>query len=345
MILVIVESLSSTTFNKEIAGIKITPFLDSISAASDVVFFPNIVTQVKAGMSSDGQLMYNTGLYPLSRGVASTSSVLPKVNSLATCLKRKENDIAVELIGENELVWNHVSTNHSWGYDALYANLASIKPCGMVDLKCADHQIFSKAKELLLTQAQPSLMTICTISMHGPFDESDTGRFKNCVDRYGVSHCAFWEMTRRFDEEFSKFYEFLQESGLFDNTVIVVVSDHTPHGAIMPDCKSNTIPLLILNSGITYKKTVVAGQIDVYPTIIDAMGYYDDCEWRGFGHSLFRSQKGIVGYTQIGGWYGVGQEKDSVEIARIKMGHYLSEKILTGTNGDFSEQYREKIKW
>jgi phosphoglycerol transferase MdoB-like AlkP superfamily enzyme len=136
-------------------------------------------------------------------------------------------------------------------------------------------------------------------------------------------------MTYRFDYELGKFIHFLKEQGLYDNSVIVIVSDHAPHSYADQPTFSKAIPFIVLNSGIHYESNVLAGQIDVYPTILDIMGKLDDSPWPGFGHSLFRKQTGVVGYTRSDGE--LFSEKTPIDITeqkRIKLGRELSEKIL-----------------
>lgn len=83
LIMIIVESLSSHVINKSVNGESVTPFLDSLINNNGTIYFPNIVTQVKNGSSSDGQLMYNTGLYPMRSEVTVAISSLKRIHSLA----------------------------------------------------------------------------------------------------------------------------------------------------------------------------------------------------------------------------------------------------------------------
>lgn len=333
LILIIVESFSSLTIGKEVNGEKITPFIDSILVSKDVVFFPNLISQVKGGVSSDAQLMYNTGIYPLSKGASVMTSRLPLLPSLASAFKR--DGVAVELVGESSSLWNHKKTSVAWGYDTLYHSLAVGKSGGYFPM--ADHYIFEKAKEVVESDKKLRMLTICTLSMHGLFSESDLGRFDPYLTGETIDMCAYWEMTRRFDDELRGFVDFLKEKRLYDSSVIAIVGDHNPH--VMADSDYTPVPFLILNSGVSFASSVIAGQVDVYPTILDVMGLYGEkTVWPGVGHSLFRDRKGIVGYTRGGKWC-VSGKKDSIEVARIREGHDLSEKIQSGISGDFSTMF------
>lgn len=323
LILIIVESLSSTTINKVVQNQRLMPFLDSIVKSEDAIVFDNICSQVKNGMSSDGQLMYNTGFYPLSIGIASFAS-LPISYALADHISRPGTK--VELIAEDAEFWNHRVTNKAWGYDSLDHSIA-IKNGQLRPFAEADSLVFKRAKEIL-KQQDVAMMTICTYGMHGPYSAGDLESFHPEEIGQSVDVCGFWEMTRRFDHELEGFISFLQQSNLYDDSVVVIVSDHTPH-MYRHTTLSKAIPFIVLNSGVHFESSVLAGQIDVYPTMLDVMGKLDNSPWPGFGHSLFRKQSGVVGYTSYNGqWFGSHYPIDSDEKKRIMLGHKLSEKIL-----------------
>lgn len=343
LILIVVESFTSQTFNKDITGIRLTPYIDSLSVAKGTVFVPNLAIQTRGGVSSDAQLMFNTGLYPLSRGAATFESRMPDLPSLATYVKQIGNGQgrAIEVIGEDPEVWNHHKTSMAWGYDTLYHSLANGNP-EKSRYGVADHYIFKKVKEILETDKQVRMLTICTLSMHGTYTEVDLGRFRPEQAGESLDMCAFYEMTKRFDEEIRNFISFLKEKGMYDDSIIVIVGDHNPH--IMCDSAKTTVPLMILNTGVTYITGDVVGQIDVYPTVLDAMGMLDNAGvWPGFGHSIFRARKGIVGYTKPGGWYVKDLPADSAEVAAIRKGHELSEVILSGIGYEFKDEYEQRF--
>lgn len=328
LILVIVESFSSSTLNRTVNGTRLMPYLDSVISSEGVIYFPNIITQVQAGVSSDGQLMYNTGFYPLVKTAVATSSSLYQTPSLARLIGMKGGR-KVELICESPDLWNHTGTSKVWGYDTLYHNIGFEKREERVFSVC-DSLLFKKAVDLIDEQGMPTMMTLCTHSMHGVFTEDDLGEFRPENTGQSVNMCSYWNMTTKFDKGIGWLIDCLKSRGLYDNTIIVIVSDHSPHVAVMPDSSRKTIPLIILNSGITFKSSVLGGQIDVYPTILDVMGYYDTAGWLGFGNSLLRNPKGVVGFNREGKWV-VGKDcsLDSLDFWRINTAHYLSTKLLS----------------
>lgn len=325
LILIIVESFSSTTINREIAGRHVMPFLDSLLAGPGVIYFPNIIPQVKRGVSSDGQLLYTTGLYPLTNGVTVSKSRLPRIPTLPLQMKSRGGR-TVELICEDPALWNHLKTTKAWGYDTLYSRLM-YKDGVKVDYDIVDSLLVNRAIELLKTDGMPSMLTLCTLSMHGPFNTVAESYFT--PERTGENQkiSAFYEMTSRFDRQLERFIKFLHESGMYDDALIVIASDHDPHAFRERPLRS-AIPLIILNSGINVKSTDIAGQIDVFPTILDALGRYDDAPWTGFGRSLLRERKQVAGYTRSRDWICHQLPADTAEIRRIRRTRKLSIKLL-----------------
>ena len=91
------------------------------------------------------------------------------------------------------------------------------------------------------------------------------------------------------DEQIESYFKYLKESGLYDECVIVIASDHLPLYDWTGDEKAfpEYMPLYIVNSGLDLSKAYDGeiNQVDVYPTILDMFGI--ESEWRGIGKSIF----------------------------------------------------------
>lgn len=88
--------------------------------------------------------------------------------------------------------------------------------------------------------------------MHMPFDEEDViPRDWTLSDRaYG-----YVSKTGVFDQALGRFIAGIKDAGLYDDTVIVIASDHqVPLGSVMDDAIDNgRIMLIIINSGLQGK--------------------------------------------------------------------------------------------
>ena len=90
---------------------------------------------------------------------------------------------------------------------------------------------------------------------------------------------------RYFDSELKLFLDELKRLKIYDNSIIVIASDHDM------DFKNHirgSLPIcfIALNTGITKHITARTWQADVFPTILDIMGVDSTAGYRGLGHSL-----------------------------------------------------------
>ena len=102
--------------------------------------------------------------------------------------------------------------------------------------------------------------------------------------------------------QIGKYFEELKAKGLYDNSLIVIVSDHDarPRYLDMEGKVSDDIPIYIINGGFNPSEAWngECNQLDVYTTILDIMGI--DSKWRGLGHTLLNKnyQNSVTTETQ-----------------------------------------------
>lgn len=129
--------------------------------------------------------------------------------------------------------------------------------------------------------------------MHGPYNTGP--KWKSWISEAAPPNdlTTYLEATHYFDTELGKFIDYLKANGIFDNSVIVITSDHE---SAVPDYKGSgvgTVPFIALNTGLDTVITRRGGQIDIFPTIIDIIGA-SDYWWKGLGTSLI-AESGIDG--------------------------------------------------
>jgi len=78
IIFIVAESLNADAVGTRINDRQVTPVLDSLIAADGTISCLHVVPQVHDGISSDGQLLYNTGLLPLRSGAAAQRAIYGK---------------------------------------------------------------------------------------------------------------------------------------------------------------------------------------------------------------------------------------------------------------------------
>ncbi len=276
LIFIVVESLNAFAVHAEVNGAKVMPCLSSLATDPTVTACLNMRSQIKAGASSDGQLMYNTGLYPTTDGVVALDYADNSFTSLAQVLDR----YSIELICEKPTMWNHTKTNQAYGYDGL---ISDIKQQGI----SRDQALFQQVSALMDTlTAAPSFIFATTIGMHTPYQDSfaPTPTFIAQSDLTEELK-NYYTTCHAFDQALAAFLQRLKTTGHYHNSVIAIASDHA--GDIASRGQEQPIVFMVLNSGYGKQLTEPMGQVDVFPTLVEIMGRNNDTQYKGMGFSVF----------------------------------------------------------
>ncbi len=119
------------------------------------------------------------------------------------------------------------------------------------------------------------------------------------TDKIKIFHAAYRAVVEEFDREIGKILTALHEEGIFEDTMIIYVSDHgesaRAHGNLGKRSmyeESIGIPLIITGPGMPRGKIekLPVGQLDIFPTIADALDISQPTEFRG--RSLLPLMKG-----------------------------------------------------
>lgn len=287
LIFIIVESLNSNIIGKCYNGRSVTPTLDSILADSTTFSAFQIVPQVGAGGSSDGQMIYNTGLLPVYDSVTSmTFGGCRAFSSLAKSLGKSD---AIEFISESRICWNHYATSVAYGYSSIYDADSLARMEIHTDSVGLDRAVFTMALNVLPQLPRPFFAEVITLSMHYPFIDEGAPRREwiDSLPDLKTIERNYLQTTNYFDEELRHFIEGLKQAELYDNSVIVLASDHDQayETEARNAAERHPIAFIALNAGVSGKVDYPVYQMDIYPTVLDIMGY-GGTDYRGMGQSL-----------------------------------------------------------
>jgi len=287
VIFIIVESYMAVTSDLKVDGMEITPYLNSLKRDSNVYYNGHVQPNAKIGKSSDGQLIYMTGLLPLrseitvSQAKEDTLIGLPKQLLDHGILKHTQI-----LIPTAPSFWEQQPMNQIYGFEKMYSKYDYDKNVNGDDL--VDEQMFEYAIQLDKRLPAHSFSMLLTLSMHEPFDECVEHGFHLKDTSLPMRYKNYLTTCHYFDQQIGKYIEHLKSDGLYDNSLIIIAADHDAHPKFldMEGKVSRDLPLFIINGGIDVSKawTGSCNQLDVYTTILDILGV--DCEWRGLGHTL-----------------------------------------------------------
>ena len=291
LIFIVVESLNSWVVNYKVDGKEICPHLNAICNADTTAFVAlKMVPQVKDGRSSDGHFIYNTGLLPLR-----SSSVAVKCGEVPypALPKALTGYSSVTVVCDEPTMWNQSQAMASYGYQRMVDIYEICKHTGVSDKsKALDDEMFKTALPVMKRMRQPFLAQLITIAMHMPYNEPKVpptwiSRSPSLAEELR----NYLETVQYFDKALGNFLAQLKAQGLYDNSVIVIASDHDELCKNVPDHREQILPtdryctFVVLNSPVAKHHPEVMGQIDVYPTMLDIMGC-KSWPWRGVGQSV-----------------------------------------------------------
>jgi len=149
-----------------------------------------------------------------------------------------------------------------------------------------DEPFFQFVGKTIGTQKQPFMVTLFTLSSHDPFQipEKYKTRFKG--GPLAINKCVQYS-----DNALRVFFNYAKTQPWYNNTIFVVTADHTSQ-TYYPEYSKPinrfAIPILFYSPDKAYAlkgvRTDLASQMDIYPSIVDLIGY--NKPFRSWGRSL-----------------------------------------------------------
>ena len=271
LILCIVESLNSFVITKEF----MPNLYNMINDDNAILFVPNIYSQEKQGNSGDGQMIIQSGLLPINKGVACVKFPFNKYPSISSLYKKSAG-----LFPGSLTTWNQYLMSPAYGIDSSY--VTSI-----------DDIVIAK-KTIELSKDFDNIMML-TYAMHLPctmFSEKTT---LSLPDTIPTTLSNYIKCANYTDLSLKILIDSISQNERLKNTTIVITGDHclpTPVDETFDNAYnySRFIPLIIYSPEIK-QKTIVTDtcyQMDIYPTILHLIGC-EDYYWKGFGVNLLDS--------------------------------------------------------
>ena len=286
IVVIITESMSREylgSFNKgyDIPGYKsYTPFIDSLAQHS-MIFTNAFANGTKSihGMSS-----VIAGI-PSFRD-AFTSSPYPKqkIQSLVSTLEGIGYDTSF-FHGAANGSMGFLGFGNILGFDHYYGR-TEFNDDSQFDGSWGiwDEPFMQFMKQELDKKKTPFFATIFTVSSHEPF--IPPAKYK---DTFPKGDVPMHQVVGYTDFAFKKFFEAAKKQPWFNNTIFIITSDHCNqvfYPFYSQVINRQAVPILIYkpNSDLKGVNTDFAQQIDIYPTILDMIGYQKP--FRSWGRSL-----------------------------------------------------------
>ncbi|NMH69688.1 LTA synthase family protein [Bacillus sp. RO3] len=303
LIMVSLESLQSFVINGEMNGQEITPFLNEFIGES--YYFDHFYHQTQQGKTSDSEFLLDNSLYPLNRGAVFFTHSGNEFESMTE--KLGENGYyTTAMHANNKSFWNRDIMYDSLGYERFYSLPDyEVTEENSVNWGMKDIPFFEQSVEHMKQMPQPFSTKMITLTNHYPFTLDEEDKFIDAYTSKDGTVNRYFQTVRYMDEAVKNFITDLKESGIYENSVIVMYGDHygisENHNKAMSEylgkevtpfvsTQLQRVPMIIHIPGQEGKTiSKVAGQIDLKPTILHLLGI-ETKEDIQFGSDIFSSQ-------------------------------------------------------
>ncbi|MFS9246032.1 LTA synthase family protein [Streptococcus parasanguinis] len=276
---------------------EVTPFLNSLYHSKETFAFSNVFNQVKAGKTSDAETMIETGLFGLNQGSfmvnyggTNTQQAAPFILS-----KNGYNSSAV-FHGNAGSFWNRNTAYKQWGYnyffDASYFTKQDSSNSFQYGLN--DKYMLKDSIKYLERLQQPFYTKFITVSNHYPYTTSLSGDDLGfpLAKTQDETINGYFATANYLDSSIKAFFDYLKESGLYKNSIIVLYGDHygisnsrNPSLAPLLGKNSETwssydnamlqrVPYMVVVPGMDKGGIIdtYGGEIDMLPTLEHLLG-------------------------------------------------------------------------
>ncbi|OCA84212.1 glycerol phosphate lipoteichoic acid synthase [Bacillus sp. FJAT-27225] len=295
------ESIQTFLINYKLHGEEVTPFLNSLVNEKHTLYFDNFFHQTAQGKTADAEFIIENSLYGLPQGSAFTTKGKNTYQSAPGILGQKGYTSAV-FHGNGGTFWNRNEIYKAFGYDKFFDDRSyEIKPEDRADYGLEDKPFYRQSIPLLETLPQPFYAKFIPVSHHYPYtmDQEEATIAPHTTGDKSVDN--YFQTARYADEALKEFFDYLKESGLYDNSIIIMYGDHygisENHNRAMAQVLEKEItafdnialqrvPLFIrvpgIEGGINHE---YGGQIDLMPTLLHLLGI-DAKDYVQFGTDL-----------------------------------------------------------
>jgi lipoteichoic acid synthase len=323
------ESIQDFIIDYKLNGEEVTPFLNSLSKDQNTFYFDNFFHQTGQGKTADAEFMLDNSLFGLPQGAAFSTKGRNTYQAQPAILGQLGYTSAV-FHGNTRSFWNRDEIYKSFGFDKFYdLTHYTADENEVVNYGLLDKPFFKQSMPMLESLSQPFYAKFITVTNHFPFpldqelatiEPHTTG--DSSVDNY-------FQTVRYADEALKEFFDYLKESGLYENSMIVMYGDHygisenhkkamsTVLGTEVGDFENaqlQRVPLFIHIPGVEGGNMhQYGGQIDVLPTVLHLLGV-DTKGYVQLGTDLF--------------------SEDHQTIVPFRNGDFVTEKV-TALNGKY----------
>ena len=287
---------------------EVTPFLNSLIHDPATYSFSNFFDQVGQGKSSDAEVMAENSLFGLPQGSAFQS--LGSSNTFHASpdiLEAEKGYTTASFHGNVGSFWNRTDTYQSFGFDFFFdAEFYDLDDENTLEYGLKDKVFFHDSAQYIEQLPQPFYAKFLTVTNHFPYPLDEANIDFPQANTSDETINQYFQTNHYADQALEEFFNWLKESGLYENSIIVVYGDHygisdTRNPALgelfgIPEdewtayhnAQMRRIPMLFHIPGEEDGHVIdkYAGQIDLLPTLLHLLGIETD-QYLFMGQDVF----------------------------------------------------------
>ncbi|WP_293871431.1 LTA synthase family protein [Flavobacterium sp.] len=291
IVIFIIESFAreyNGAFNK---GTKIpnyksyTPFVDSLAQHS--MIYPN--AYANGYKSIHGMSSIIAGIPSFENAFTSSPYPQQKIESLVSTLKSEGYDTSF-FHGAPNGSMGFLGFGNILGYDHYYGKTEYNNDADFDGVwGIWDEPFLQYYNKILSQKKQPFMATLFSVSSHEPYKVPE--KYK---DKFPKGTANIHESIGYTDYALKQFFAAAKKQPWYKNTIFVMVADHCntiAYDEYRKEFNKNTVPILFFSPNEKYVgiNNEWAQQIDIYPTLLDMIGYQKP--FRSWGRSLLNEKK------------------------------------------------------
>ena len=287
------ESFQQFLIDYKWDGQEVTPNIDAFYHDQNTLSFDNFFNQVGQGKTSDAETMLENSLYGLPSGSAMTEYGGSNTFDAMPAIMDQHGYSTASFHGDVGSFWNRINTYKAWGYQYFFdKDYYTSKENYNVGYGLKDKIFLKQAVNYLQQLPQPFYAKIITLTNHYPYELDKQNQSIPKTDTGDDTVDGYVQTARYLDQAFGEFINYLKQTGLYNNSMIVVYGDHYGISNNHPKAIAQLlgkksvssydlamfqkVPFMIhapgLKGGINH---TYGGEIDVMPTLFDLLGIPD----------------------------------------------------------------------
>lgn len=290
LIIIQLESFQNFLLGLEVDGQEVTPNMNMLMNES--LYFPKFYQQVGSGNTSDAEFVVNSSMYIPRTGAASQMYAMKELPSLPKLLKASGYQSATFHTNVVEF-WNRKELYEALSFDHYY-DAEYFGDEDQIFFGASDEVLYRKSMTELKDMAnsgQPFYAHVLSMTAHHPYTTPPEKDKIVLPEAYQKTMVGDYLRAQSYaDAALGEFITELKQSGIWDNSLIVIYGDHLGlplysldqhekdlmaeiHGREYGYADMINIPLLILGEGIEPEvSSHTGGQVDLLPTIANLLG-------------------------------------------------------------------------